>query len=284
MGLIDDIKDKYQKGNLAIRLIFINVAIFVILHLISSFGKAFLLDFYPTEIFGLNPDISDNLYRPWSIFTYMFLHFNLWHLLTNMLMLYFFGKFFFNYFNNKAFAQFYFIGGIVGGIVFLLFNLITNFNGNMLIGASAATYSVLFAMVAYQPDLKTRLPFINEPIKLSYLAIGFIVLGFLINNYNIAGNISHVGGSLFGYFYMKQFEKGKSWFEGIKNPFKRIKPKLKAKKNTNYQKPPKDDYEYADWKKKKENDTNKILEKISRSGYNSLTKEEKEFLFNQGKK
>lgn len=279
MGLIDDIKHKYQNGNLAIRLIFINVAIF----LFVAIGKAIFKSIDFVGLLGLSSDLTDNLTKPWAIFTYMFLHVRPWHLIFNMIMLYAIGQFFYRYFNDKAFGQFYFLGGIFGGILYLLFNFISP-SYSVLMGASAAIYSVLFAMVSYQPDLRVRLMFVQEPVKLMYVAIGFIALGFILNADNFGGNISHVGGALFGYLYMKQFEKGKSWFDGIKNPFKSVKPKLKAKKNTNYEKPPKDDYEYADWKKKKEDDTNTILEKISRSGYNSLTKEEKEFLFKQGKK
>ena len=103
----------------------------------------------------------------------------------------------------------------------------------------------------------------------------------MINAENLGGNISHVGGALFGYFYMKQFEKGKSLLSDVKNPFSRNV--LRKEKTDPVQQPPRNDYDYADWKKNKEDKTNHILEKISRSGYNSLTAEEKEFLFRQGK-
>ncbi|MGI9526172.1 MAG: DUF6576 domain-containing protein, partial [Weeksellaceae bacterium] len=111
-----------------------------------------------------------------------------------------------------------------------------------------------------------------------YVAIGFIVLGFLINAENLGGNISHVGGAIFGYLYMKQFERGQTLSEFWAKLKPKKKPNLKATKNT---KPPRDDFDYAAWKKEKEDKTNHILEKISRSGYNSLTDEEKAFLFKQ---
>ena len=279
MGFIDDLKFKYQNGNLAVKLIFINIAIFIAVVLLQSIvGIPF------AEWLGLSSESAHLLRKPWSIFTYMFLHTDLWHLLFNMVMLYFIGDFFYRYFGDKAFMKFYFLGGISGGILFLLFDLISP-QYSILMGASAAVYSVLFAMVAYQPDLRVRLLFFNEPFKILHVAIGFIVLGFLLSAENLGGNISHVGGALFGYFYMKQFEKGKTLFSDFQNPFKNIKktnPLRAEKKNTNPV-PPRNDYDYADWKKEKEDKTNRILEKISRSGYNSLTADEKEFLFKQGK-
>lgn len=278
MGFVEDLKRRYKQGHLAMKLIYINVAIFIILTLFGS-----LIPISLESHLSLPSNFSHFLEQPWSIFTYMFVHLRFFHLLFNMLMLYIIGEFFYRYFGDNAFARFYFIGGVCGGLLFLLIDLISQQHG-LLMGASAAIYSVLFAMVAYQPDLKIRLLFISEPIKLLHVAIGFIVLGFLINADNFGGNISHVGGALFGYFYMKKFEKGNTLLytlqQSIKNIFKK-----KHFKNTysSYEKPPRDDYDYADWKKNKENKTNRILEKISRSGYNSLTAEEKEFLFKQGK-
>lgn len=280
MELIDNLKHKFQNGNLATRLVFINVGIFILVSLAQAMTKFDLVSWI-----GLSADASELLRKPWTIFTYMFLHVRLFHLLFNMLMLWVIGDFFYRYFGDKAFAKFYLIGGICGGLIFLLLNWIQPQN-SILMGASAAIYAVLFAMVAYQPDLRVRLLFFNEPIKLLYVAIGFILLGFVLSAENLGGNISHIGGALFGYFYMKQFEKGKSILSDFKNPFKGFerRSKLRAQKKSSTENPPRNDYDFADWKKDKEDKTNKILEKISRSGYNSLTADEKEFLFKQGKK
>lgn len=281
MNFIEDLKNKYQNGNLAIKLIFINVAVFLLVAILQAIFKSFPI----ADWLALDGNWKTLLSKPWSIFTYMFMHEQPMHLLFNMLMLYVLGQFFYRYFGDKAFAKFYLIGGVFGGIFYLILNFI--YPQNPLIGASAATYAVLFAMVAYQPDLRVRLLFFNEPVKLLHIALGFLALGFLLNANNLGGNISHVGGALFGYFYMKQFEKGKSLFGDFSNPFKKVqkKSKLRAeKKKKQANTPPRDDYDYADWKKNKEDKTNRILEKISRSGYNSLTAAEKEFLFQQGKK
>lgn len=278
MQLIDDLKRRYQDGHLAMKLIYINVAIFIIINIVSGMSSLPMV-----EWMGLNSDYQNLLVKPWTLFTYMFVHIRFFHLLFNMIMLYIIGEFFYRYFGDRAFAKFYFLGGISGGLLFLLIDLISQQNG-LLMGASAAIYSVLFAMVAYQPDLKVRLFFISEPIKLLHVAIGFIALGFLINAENFGGNISHVGGALFGYFYMKKYERGNTVFSNFQQSIQKLFKRKKTEKTYSaHQKPPRDDYEYADWKKQKEDKTNRILEKISRSGYNSLTAAEKEFLFKQGK-
>lgn len=278
MQLIDDLKRRYQDGHLAMKLIYINVAIFIIISIVSGMSSLPMV-----EWMGLNSDYQNLLVKPWTLFTYMFVHIRFFHLLFNMIMLYIIGEFFYRYFGDRAFAKFYFLGGISGGLLFLLIDLISQQNG-LLMGASAAIYSVLFAMVAYQPDLKVRLFFISEPIKLLHVAIGFIALGFLINAENFGGNISHVGGALFGYFYMKKYERGNTVFSNFQQSIQKLFKRKKTEKTYSaHQKPPRDDYEYADWKKQKEDKTNRILEKISRSGYNSLTAAEKEFLFKQGK-
>lgn len=284
--ILEDLKRRYVNGHLAMKLIYINVIIYIVVALLGSISSINIV-----EHFSLNDNFESLLKKPWSIVTYMFLHNGFFHLLFNMIMLYIMGEFFYRYFGDKAFARFYFIGGMCGGILFMLFyllleslNLTATINKTMLIGASAAIYSVLFAMVAYQPDLKVRLFFFSQPIKLLHVAIGFIALGFIMSAENLGGNISHVGGALFGYFYMKKFERGNtllSDFQGkLSNLFKKRPSKSSSKTDD---KPPRDDYDYADWKKKNEDKTNRILEKISRSGYSSLTASEKEFLFKQGK-
>uniref|UniRef100_UPI0039A67D4D rhomboid family intramembrane serine protease n=1 Tax=Ornithobacterium rhinotracheale TaxID=28251 RepID=UPI0039A67D4D len=285
MELINKLKNQFINGNIAIKLIYINVAIFLLGWIIGLIKHIDYLNLY----FGLSPFGSDFWSKPWSIFTYMFLHHDVIHLLFNMLMLYFVSEFYFKYFGEKSFKIFYFVGGIVGGIFYLLlFNFYT-FEDSRLIGASAAIYAVFFAMVAYQPNLEMRLPFVQSPVKLLHVALGLIALGFLLSMNNLGGNISHIGGALFGYLYMKQFEKGKDIFGKLAAKLNGLfseKSNLKMNKNAKAesQTPPRDDYEYQDWKAEQEKNIDEILDKISRSGYNSLTKEEKDFLFKRGKK
>ena len=276
--ILDNLKRRYKDGHLAMKLIYINVFVYILIVILNSSTS-----FNIVELLSLNANYEALLEKPWTIITYMFLHNGFFHLLFNMVMLYILGEFFYRYFGDKAFARFYFWGGISGGILFMLLSLL--FPGkSILMGASAAIYSVLFAMVAYQPNLRVRLLFFSQPIKLLHVAIGFIALGFIMSAENLGGNISHVGGALFGYFYMKKFERGNTIFSDFQNKLSNLFKKKPGKSTFKFDdKPPRDDYDYADWKKRNEDKTNHILEKISRSGYNSLTASEKEFLFKQGK-
>lgn len=283
MELIERLKNQYKNGNLATRLIFINVAIYIVVSISSLFSLLNL------SWLALPPLEHDFIKKPWTILTYFFLHVDFFHLFFNMLMLYFVGNFFYQSFTDKVFAKFYFLGGIAGGILFLIYSALTS-KFSILLGASAAIYSVFFAMAAYQPHLKVRLLFFNTPFKLIHIALGLLVLGFFTQPDNIGGNIAHLGGALFGYFYMKNFEKGNDIFDKIFEGFTKIfQPKSPLKTyskqtyNTTKTTPPRNDYDYNEQKMNKQQKIDAILDKISRSGYNSLTPEEKEFLFQQGK-
>lgn len=279
MDFITKLKYNFTHGNIAIKLIYINVLIFIL----TSLSMAIFKDAAIVSWLNLG-SFSSLLHKPWSLFTYMFAHGSFLHLGFNMLMLYAVSSFYFRYFNQSSFGVFYFIGGIIGGVLFLIYNQLSP-GDYTLIGASAAIYSVFFAMVAYQPNLQVRLMFIETPVKLMYLAIGLLVLGFLIEPGNFGGNISHLGGALFGYFYMKQYEKGNDFIGQLKNPFQGIFAK-KSPLKTSYKRetPPRNDYDYNEWKAANQAKVDAILDKISRSGYNSLSKKEKEILFKQGKK
>lgn len=280
MELIDKLKYKYTSGNLATRLIFINIVVYISISILRLFNLLNL------GWLALPPLEYDFITRPWTIFTYFFLHVDFFHLFFNMLMLYFMGIFFYQNFTDKDFAKFYFLGGIAGGISFLIYSVLTN-KINSLLGASAAIYSVFFAMAAYQPHLQIRLLFFQTHFKLIHVALGFLIFGFLIQPSNVGGNVAHLGGALFGYFYMKKFEKGNDIFDGIFKGFTKIfRPKSSLKTHSKQAKstsPPRNDYDYNEQKVNKQQKIDAILDKISRSGYSSLTAEEKEFLFQQGK-
>jgi hypothetical protein len=202
------------------------------------------------------------------------------HLLLNMLMLYFVGQLFLRYFRNEDFLTFYFGGIIFGALFFMVFAGVLNY-GQLLLGASAAIYSVFFALVAYMPKTRVQLAFININIPLDYVGYAFLALDLImiLTNDNVGGHISHFGGAAFGFLYMKQFEKGNDFLGNlIRKLFYR--KKLTVKKSN--PKPPRDDYEFNSQKVDKQKKVDKILDKISRSGYGSLSKEEKDFLFKSG--
>ena len=291
-NVLDELKLKYTKGNSATKLIYINVVVFFTLLIIDFVLRNLLKSPITTaDLFALS-STQELLYKPWQIITYSWLHGSLFHLLMNMVLLYFVGQMFLQQFQNRNFYTFYFFGGIFGGIFFLLFQNIFNYS-HLLVGASAAVYAVFFALIAYNPKMPVRLMFIPSAFPLLY--VGYVFIAFdvynIIRDQNAGGSISHLGGALFGYLYMKQFEKGNDFLgkfifqiEGLFK--KREKSTFKTYKNTsstNNQSVPRDDYDFNHLKVEKQKKIDTILDKISRSGYESLSKEEKDFLFKEGR-
>jgi len=277
---IRQLKTNFKEGDVSVKLIFINVAVFiaaVIADFIFFRGGILGIDQY----FGAESSVEGFFNQPWGILTYSFFHGNILHLALNMFMVYFTGKFFLRYFRNEDFLTFYFGGALCGVLFFMIFANLLNY-GQLLIGASAAVYAVFFALVAYIPKTKVQLMFININIPLDYVAYGLLAFDFImiLSNDNAGGHISHLGGAAFGFLYMKQFEKGNDFLGGfMRNLFYR-KPNFKKNQS---KKPPRDDYEFNSQKVEKQQKVDKILDKISRSGYDSLSKEEKDFLFKSGR-
>lgn len=283
MEFINQIKSKYKQGDLSLKLIFICAGLFVLSTLVNFLFFAY----HPLKLqdyFGVLGNFEMFLRQAWGIFTYMFFHANLIHLLFNCLMLYVMGKFFLRYFRDQDLWTFFFFGGISGGILFLIYsNLATSSNWS-LVGASASVYAIFFALVAYVPKMNVQFAIININLPLDKVAL--ILLGFdlimIVMNNNVGGHISHFGGAAFGYLYMKQFEKGNDFLGKFFRNFFQKKSKLRTTKNST-PKPPKDDYEFNAQKVEKQKRIDQILDKISRSGYDSLSKEEKDFLFKSGR-
>ena len=278
--IIQQLKNHYKSGDITIKLIFICVGIFLISTLVDViFQKSF---FSLSDYFSAKASFDQFFSQPWGIFTYPFFHGNFLHLLLNMLMLFFVGKLFLRYFRSEDFLTFFLFGAISGAVLFMAFSYVLNY-GNALVGASAAIYAIFFALVAYIPKTKVQLMFININIPLDYVGyaiLAFDVLMILFNAKNTGGHISHFGGAMFGYLYMKQFERGNDFLgKFFRNLFRRNKIKTHNQRKT----PPRDDYEFNGQKVAKQQEIDKILDKISRSGYESLTKEEKDTLFKAGK-
>lgn len=212
----------------------------------------------------------------------------------NMVLLYFVGQLFLQQFQNKNLITFYIFGGIVGGIFFILFQSVFNYS-HLLVGASASIYALFFALISYNPKMPVRLMFIQSSFSLQY--VGYVFIAFdvynIITDQNAGGSISHLGGAFFGYLYMKQFEKGNdflgSFIIKIENLFKKKENKSTFKTYKNKSSDisstsvPKNDYDYNHQKIEKQKKIDSILDKISRSGYESLSKDEKDFLFKEGR-
>ncbi|OEK07315.1 rhomboid family intramembrane serine protease [Flavivirga aquatica] len=287
-SLTQDIKDKLSRLNVLEKIIVANSIIF----LFGLVLKPYLV------WFELPSDFSRFIVRPWAIITYAFMHYNFMHILFNMLWLYFIGRMFLNLFNAKMALNIYFLGAISGGLLFMLcYTFFPNvFNNNTrLVGASAAVRALLIFLCAYMPNQEVR--FFTFNLKLWYIGVGIVVIDIIgvfsgIRNPiigNAGGNLAHIGGALLGYFYAKQLLKGQDIGKGFKRFMDSITGMFKLSKRGPLKTVHKNKSKVGGYTKADFNEFNNqkkidvILDKISKSGYDSLTAEEKDFLFRAGK-
>lgn len=283
----------FRQGTSLTRLIYLNCGIFLTLKIAYSFSllAGAGTHFYSTVLgwIGVSADPEYLLHRPWTLLTYMFTQFDFLHLLFNMLWLYWFGSFFLNYFTQRQLTGVYIWGGLSGAILYLAaYNIFPYFDqltrlSSWAIGASASVMAIVFAVCTYLPQHKVYI-FLVGPVKLIYLALFTAVIDLLSIPYgNAGGHIAHLGGALFGWLFIAGLRKNKDLSSGMTRLFEKISRLFtpKNKMRVKYKKRVADmnDREYNAYKKSQENRINGILDKISKSGYESLTREEKEILF-----
>ncbi|MDX1604384.1 MAG: rhomboid family intramembrane serine protease, partial [Salinimicrobium sediminis] len=214
------IRSKIQMATVSEKLIAVNVAVFILifffktLAFLFSFNSDFLLEWlvFPKEL-------GEFIFKPWSIITYAFLHSGIWHLLSNMLILYFSGVYFLNYFSPKKLLNFYFLGAIFGALVYMAsYNLFPAFQGtgrSYLLGASAAVMSILVGIATHIPHMRVRLILLGS-IKLWWIAAFLVVVDIIqIPISNPGGHLAHLGGAAFGYLYAKQLGRGNNIASGF---------------------------------------------------------------------
>lgn len=289
--IFTNLKQNFKVGDVLTKLIYINVGIFVLIRLVSVFLMLFNINsisFLQYLQFPSSPELF--LYRPWTVFTYMFTHFDVLHILFNMLWLYWFGKLFLTYWGERQLGGLYVWGGIAGSVLFMLsYNIFPYFqhlaNDSYLMGASASVMAIVFAVAFYQKDLEVNLLIVGK-VKLIYLAIFTFVIDLLaITSSNAGGHLAHIGGALLGIYFAVQIQKGKD----LTRPMNRLidwfvnlgkrKPKMKVSyKRTET------DYEYNARKHQEIVDLDSILDKLKRSGYESLSSDEKKRLFDASRK
>jgi len=291
MSLLEDVKYKFARFNVFEKIIAVNTVIFIGTWLFRKI--AFSKTSTVLNWFELPRDFSDAIFQPWSVFTYGFLHYDFWHLFFNMLVLYVVARMFLNLLSPKLALNVYFLGIIFGALFFLLGN--TLFGSSFLksvgplIGASAGVRAVLIFLCAYLPQTELRI--IKFNVKLWYIGVAFVVIDIIgLFGTNAGGNVAHLGGAFLGYLYATQLQKGTDIGKGFEKFMDSItalfKPKSRSKLKTVH-KSKKDNLAGHSKKEFNEYNTQKqvdmILDKISKSGYESLTKAEKEFLFKAGK-
>lgn len=287
---------QFKMANIAIKLIVINAAIFILLNLIPSlFGASFGF----SNWFALPGSFPEYFLQPWSILTYAFVHSGFWHVLWNMYFLYIFSRFVLNLFTGKRFLTVYLLGAMAGGLLYMIsysiFPELVAKGSSSMVGASAAVNAIIVFIATYSPNTQLKVFMFN--IKLWQIAAFFVLSDLMrvaTSPDNTGGFIAHLGGAAFGYIYAQQMAKGNdigawfeglmdtvaSWFSGTPRPRKSrmrtvhrsSKAKTKAKPTTT-----------KATKSEKQQQIDVILDKISKSGYESLSKAEKDFLFKAGK-
>ena len=298
--VIEDLKSKLRNGNPITRLILINVLVFLFVSIfrIISFlsgetGMFLEIEDFIKNNLALPLSFNGLIYKPWTLITYMFTHFSLMHIFWNLITLYWFGELFINYTSAKKLIPLYLLGGIVGGLItIILFTIAPPFQaylGAPMIGASAGVTAIIVATATLIPNVNMNMMFIG-PVKLVYVALFVIFIDVLsVASYNnVGGNLSHLGGALMGFIFIVQYKKGIDmskainhffdWLSGLFKAGPKSKMKVAFKRKVSDE-----DYNYS--KKMEQDIIDKILDKISKSGYDSLSKTEKDILFKaSGKK
>ncbi|RPH01738.1 MAG: rhomboid family intramembrane serine protease [Amoebophilaceae bacterium TMED152] len=283
--IIEDFKNEWRKkDNGLIKIILINVSIFIVISFIqvimtisslSSFFNIFI------NKLMLPASLNTFIFQPWSIITYFFLHFNFMHILWNMLFLYWFGKIIQDNIGNNALISLYVLGGIIGGLLFMaIYNIIPYYSErvseSLMLGASAGVFSVVVGSATLLPNYSFYLLIIG-PVRIKYIALFYVLLSFFdVAGSNAGGEIAHMGGAIIGYIYIRKLQNGIDIGQGVISfiNFFNNKPisKIREEKDINI------------FEENSQDEIDKILDKISKSGYSSLTNEEKERLFDSSKK
>jgi len=274
MELKDKLKYSLSVMGQLQKLIVINIIFFIIPLLLNTFLWLFeLKDISIIDYFVVEADLTSLIFKPWSLITYGFLHGSFSHLFWNMIMLFYFGNILVNYFGDKRLLNVFFNGILFGGIIYIIsYNLFPVFTGvsSKMIGSSAGVMAILFYITSYNPNHTIRFFFLN--IKLLYIAIFLLLMDIIqIPVENSGGHIAHLGGALIGFLMFRSF-KGIDFVDIYTNLSTR-KNNKKIKRNKTFS--------GSNFDQKK---IDSILDKISESGYESLTKEEKNYLFKASNK
>ena len=294
MAIIDEIKNSFRKGTVLNKLIYANVGIFLLVQLVhigivlSNAPEAY--DSF-MRLLAVPSGLETLKVRFWTLFTYMFFHKDFFHILFNMLLFFWFGRLFMAELGEKKLLGIYLLGGLAGAILYIAaYNLFPFFDPvvdqSIALGASASVIAVVMAVSVYVPERRMHLVFIG-PVKIIYVALFFFIISSVVDfTVNTGGKIAHMGGALVGVLFALNYKQGKDITRGFDRLMDRIvswfKPGRSKMKVTHRR--PVSDLEYNKRKVEEQKEIDRILDKISRAGYDSLTKSEKEMLFKMKKK
>ena len=299
MSIFDNIRLTFKQGNANIKLIYINIAVYLflkaileILVLVKVVDPLLIKDPFYLSYLAVPADFSQLLFRFWTPFTYMFLHVEFFHILFNMFAMYWFGKIFLMFFSEKQLIGLYLFGGLIAAVFYVAaFNLFPYYSPilhqSLLLGASGSIMAIIVATAFRSPNMELQFMFLGS-IKLKYIAIVYVLISFFgITSSNAGGELAHLGGALAGYLFVVSLRQGMDLTRGfnhILDMFTNLfRPKrLRIKKNKNNPGTKMTDAEFNMNKARKMAEIDKILDKIKTSGYESLSADEKKKLFEQG--
>jgi membrane associated rhomboid family serine protease len=299
MSIIEEIKESFKKGTTLHKLIYLNLGLFLavqIVRIVLFLSNAYELFPGFLNYLAVPANLEVLARRPWTLISYMFLHVDFIHILFNLLWLYWFGTVFIQELGLKKLLSTYLLGGLAGGILYVIsYNLFPVFDAvrdeSIALGASASVMAVVVASATYQPDRRMHLILIG-PVKIVYIALVMFILTSMVDfSVNTGGKIAHIGGALMGFLFAYYYRRGRDISRGFDRMMDSIatwfKPKEKLKvtyKRSAGKKRPADDLEYNKQKAAEQKEIDRILDKISKAGYDSLSSSEKEMLFKMGNK
>lgn len=306
----EDVKREFSYGNMVTRIIIINVAVFVSIHLVnlilyvSNGGTPSPYFDKMVNFLSMSSDWKFVLTHPWGIITHMFLHVGFWHILWNMLFLYWFGRIVGDFIGNQRVLPIYLLGGLAGAaIYFLTANIMPygSMGARFALGASGAVMAIVVAAGVIAPDYIMRLLFLGD-VKLKYIVFVLVLLDLIsiANDSNTGGHLAHLGGAAMGWIFVRQLRDGNDWAMPINNMLNSITRFFRNLTSSRQPKGPRVVYKNPNRKARAtagkagpvtdeddlshQEQLDAILDKIKQSGYDSLSEEEKEFLFNASKK
>lgn len=302
-GILDEFKNAFkQYDNGLMQIIFINVAVFVVIMLLRVILVLSGAEGVYSSIIGIlamPASVDAFLHKPWTLITYFFLHEGFFHILFNMLFLYWFGLIIKEFLGGGKVISLYVLGGITGGLFYLLiYNVFPYFANrvdmSVMLGASAGVYAVVVGAATFTPNYTMHLLLLG-PVRIKYIALFYVFLSLAqTTGANAGGNLAHLGGTVLGFLFIKQLQRGTDlgrpvhWVISFFKSFFVSQPKVrvtykksaseKASAKSKATKPKKSNPSDVS-----QDEIDAILDKISNSGYESLSKEEKQKLFNAGK-
>jgi membrane associated rhomboid family serine protease len=292
-GILDDFRNAFTKRNNGlVQIILINVVVFLVCAIIGTilfFAK--IDDSIIVNQLSLSSSLPYLLTHPWTLITNFFTHFGFFHILFNMLFLYWFGLLIEEYLGGRRLINLYILGGLFSSVIYLIaYNTIPTLMGvSTVVGASGAIFAVVVGAATLLPDY-TLFLFLIGPVKIKYIAIFYVVLSFVELRFsNTGGNLVHLGGALLGFIYVRQLQGGRDLgapIDATLNFFKNLFKKNETPTvNVTYRSQRQNSYSNAAPAGFPDDDeVDEILDKISKSGYESLSKDEKQKLFKASQK